>query len=94
MHAHKDSKVRAATVKKRVSNPLDFDEVEDLIKEAVDNLDFVLRDAEGIWLQQNRNLLLYLEEECDENLEFIGVKFSHLAPPSLREEFGIPPPHR
>lgn len=93
MHAHKDSKKRPVIVEQRMTNPLDSDEARELIEEASSNLDFVMKDREGIWLQQNRDLLFFLEEECNEDLEFIGCKFSHLTPPSLREDFGLPPPH-
>lgn len=93
MHAHKDAKKCPALVQKRLSNPLDFDEAGDAIEEAASELDFVMKNDAGVWLQQNRDLLLFLEEVCDEDLEFIGCKFSHLTPPSLREEFNLPPPH-
>lgn len=92
-HAHEDSKKRPARIQKRLSNPLDFDEAGDVIEEAASELDFVMKDGGGVWLQQNRDLLLFLDEVCDEDLEFIGCKFSHLTPPSLREEFDLPPPH-
>lgn len=93
MHAHKDSKKRVAVVQKRVTNPLDFDEAGELIVEAVSALDFVMKDKSGVWLQQNRDLLVFLKEVCDQDLEFIGCKFSHLTPPTLREDFDLPPPH-
>jgi len=93
MHAHKDSKEPRNQVQKRLSNPLDFDEAGNVIDEAASELDFVMKDKGGVWLQQNRDLLLFLDEVCDEDLEFISSRFSHLTPPSLREEFNLPPPH-
>jgi len=93
-HAHRDAKKRPVVIEQKLTNPLDGDEARELIEEAASELDFVMLDEGGIWLQQNRDLLLYLEEVCDEDLEFIGCKFSHITPPSLREEFDLPPPHQ
>ena len=93
MHAHEDAKAWIPEVQKRMENPLDFDEVREVIETAADELEFVILAGDFVWLEQNRALLEFLEEDCGEDLQFISVRFDHLVPPSLREEFDLPPPN-
>lgn len=90
MHAHEDAKQPEVLVKKRLSNPLDYNEVGELLEEAADQLDFVMYVDGSVWLKQNRNLLAYIRDECDIDLWTIACRFDHLDPPSLRDEFNLP----
>ena len=92
MHAHKHDKKRKAVVQRKVSDPLDFDQVESLLQEADDRFSFVRSEAGLVWLVQNRDLLEFIDEKCETDLWTIGTRFDHLEPPSLRNEFGLPPP--
>lgn len=92
MHAHEDDKKPVVLVKKKVSNPLNYDDVEDLLDEASDHLGFIMYVGDFVWLKQNRELLEYIRDECDVDLWAISCRFDHLEPPSLRDEFDLPPP--
>jgi len=92
MHAHKDAKKRKKIVKRKASNPLDFDEVEELIDEISNETHFVKCVSGRVWLKQTRSLLEYIDEECCIDLWTIACRFDHLEPPALRDEFELPPP--
>lgn len=91
LHAHEKSKTKMFKVKKRVSNPLDWDQVDELVDVARDELGFVHREGDLVWMDQNRAMLEFLEG-CTDDLWSLGCRFDHLDPPSLRDEFDLPPP--
>ncbi|MDB2246536.1 hypothetical protein PM076_17800 [Halorubrum ezzemoulense] len=91
-HAHPDAKARAVLIKKSMSNPLDFDEVEDILCQADEELGFVNYRAGKVWLTQNRELLEFIKTRCGFDLWSISCRFDHLEPPSLRNEYNLPPP--
>lgn len=90
-HGHRDAPKKAFKIKKSLD--LDFDKADELIEEADEELEFFIEKNGYVWLKQNRDLLEFIKRETDQNLEFIGVLFSHLQPPDLREEYDLPPPH-
>lgn len=92
LHAHPKNKRREIIVKGKVRDPLDFDEVGELIDEAADQLAFINYAGGLVWMNQDRHLLEYIQDECEIDLWTISCRFDHLEPPSLRDEFDLPPP--
>jgi len=92
MHAHEDNKKATIKVIRRFSDPLDYDEAEEALEEAAVCLDFVMSLQGKAWLKQNRSLLEFIQEECELDLWSISCRYDHLDPPSLRDEYDLPPP--
>lgn len=90
-HAHPDAKKHVFHIKKRLANPLDFDEIEELLAEASDELGFIMYVNDEVWMKQNRDLCLYIKDECDDiELWSIASRLGHLDP-DVRDEFDLPP---
>ena len=92
-HAHEDSGMRLIELKKRLSNGLDYDEVEEVLEEVVREFGFVEHDR-IVRYYQNRECLEYLDEEASVELKFIEDCLNHITPPELRQEFGLRPPEK
>lgn len=94
-HAHSESEERRAVVQKGLSGGLlDFDQAGEVIDDAADELDFVHTAGNLVWYEQNESMILYVRDETEMQLEFVGTKFSHLTPPELRDKYGIPTTRR
>jgi hypothetical protein len=90
-HAHKHSGIRLAKLKKKLSDGLDYDEVEDVLEEVVDEFGFV-EHGRTVRYYQNRECLEYLDEEASIDLKMYEDSLNHITPPKLRREFGLRPP--
>jgi len=91
-HCHDKSKEHREVVAKYLTNDLDFDEAQDVIDEAEDQLSFVKTTDNLVWYLQNEQLILYIRDASSMDLNIIGGQFSHLTPPSLREKYNLPNP--
>lgn len=89
-HGHPDNKKRISEIQRALDNLLDHDQSAELIEMATDELSFVHSARGEIWYEQNRACLEFIEEECEVELWEVSKLFSHLTPPSLRDEFGLP----
>jgi len=91
-HAHEDSGIRLFELKKKLSDGLDYDEVEEVLEEVEDRFGFVYEHGPLVKYRQNRECLVYLDEECSVGLWELEDYLNHVTPPSLLEEFGLRPP--
>lgn len=91
-HCHSDAKERRVKIERKLTNGLDYDEVEEVIDIASEDLDFVEANSQYVWYKQNEDMILYIKQQTDHDLGIIGCEFSHLTPPSLRDRYDIPPP--
>lgn len=91
-HCHSNSKERRAVIKKYLTNGLDFPDAGNVIDAAVEDLSFVKTSKRTVWYEQNEAMLQFVRDETSHDLGIIGSQFSHLTPPSLRDEYNLPPP--
>lgn len=75
-----------------ITNGLDADDASEVIGAAAEELDFVQTDGRYVWYIQNEDMVLFVKNHTDHDLGIIGVEFSHLTPPWLRDEYDIPTP--
>lgn len=88
-HGHSDAPKPQPIIQKRLTNGLDFDQAGDVIADASEELSFICTYRNQVWYVQNRDLLEYIQDNTDMNLQFLSDKFDHLKPPSLASEFDL-----
>lgn len=88
-HAHGESKEQKATIQKRLTDGLDFDQAGQLLEEMDDEFQFVHTRGEYVWYDQTEPLLVYITEESEITLDNVGSMLHHLTPPRLRDKYGI-----
>lgn len=91
-HCHDKSREYREVVAKYLTNDLDFDEAQNIIDEAENQLSFIKTTDNLVWYLQNEELIIYIRDESSIDLGIIGGQFSHLTPPSLREKYDLPNP--
>lgn len=89
-HCHSDAKECKKVVQKRLIDGLDFDQAEEVIDHAAEELEFVYTLGDRVWYEQKEPVLIYIRDKTPMCLEIIPEdKFDHLTPPSLREKYNI-----
>ena len=88
-HAHGESKEQKATIQKRLTDGLDFDQAGQLLEEMDDEFQFVQNRGEDGWYDQTEPLIVYSTEESEIALNNVGSMLHHQTPPRLRDKYGI-----
>jgi uncharacterized protein YoaH (UPF0181 family) len=88
-HGHSDAKKQKAVIQRLMTNGLDFDQAGEIIETAAEELSFVNTRGEYVWYEQNEDLLIYITEDSEIDLNNVGPMLHHLTPPDLREKYGI-----
>lgn len=88
-HCHSDAKENRFKIQKRLTNGLDFDQAAAVIDEADEELSFVHTRQGHVWYAQNEEMLIYVRDQTEMNLQLLSEKFDHLKPPSLAEDYDL-----